>query len=144
MESFWRSLPGSWQEKLVVVLGVCLATSPWLLGYTASDVATGNAVVIGMAFTIGEIIAIMVDTSYASYTVAFLAFWLTLSARILGYDDHMLATSAQVAFGVGGIVFALGGAFVRARRLNAPASARIAPTPRPTPPKSDSRRRRAA
>ena len=140
MESFWRSLPGSWQEKLVVVLGVCLATSPWLLGYSTSNVATGNAVVIGMAFTIGEMIAILLDTSYASYAVAFLAFWLTLSARILGYDDHILATSAQIAFGVGGIVFALGGAFVRARRLNPPTGARIPPTAQPSAPEKPRRR----
>ncbi len=144
MESYWRSLPGSWQEKFVVVLGLCLAISPWLLGYTASDIATGNAVVIGMAFMIGETIAILADTSYASYSVAFLAFWLTLSARILGYDDHILATSAQIGFGVSGIVFALGGAIVRARRLNLPAGARIAPTPQPTPSAPKTTRRRAA
>jgi hypothetical protein len=134
MASYWRSLPGSWQEKLVVLLGVCLMASPWLLGYSASSAATGNAVVIGSIFVIGSIVGIFLDTSYANYVVAFLAFWLTLAARILGYDDLMLATVAQVSFGIAGIVFSFGGVFKRERARLAQSGAKTQPTEQPAPP----------
>ena len=115
MTALWCALPGSWQEKSLVVLGLVLAASPWLLDYHGSAIPTGNAVVIGSVFVLGGAIAIILNTNYADYVVAFMAFWLVLASRILGYDTQLVPTLVDISFGVAGIVLALWAAGARAR-----------------------------
>ncbi len=118
MGSLWRSLPGSWQEKLLVLLGFILMASPWLLGYAGSANPTGNAVVIGLVYVVGGGVAIVLQSNYANYVVAFLAYWLALAARILGYESETIPMLVDIGFGVAGIVLAMWAAILRARSEN--------------------------
>jgi hypothetical protein len=37
-----------WEEWINVLVGIWVAVSPWLLGYTSSTTATSNAVIVGI------------------------------------------------------------------------------------------------
>ena len=137
MTALWRALPGSWQEKSLVVLGLFLAASPWLMAYQDSAAPTGNAVAIGSVFVLGGAIAIVRNTNYADYVVAFLAFWLVLASRILGYDTQLVPTLVDISFGAAGIVLALWAAGARSRAIYRSGVA-IQPVEPPSPPASPS------
>ena len=54
MRSIVDSLPGYWQDKIIIALCLLLATSPWWLGYTDLPIAQWNAVILAAALATGD------------------------------------------------------------------------------------------
>jgi SPW repeat len=51
--------PEAWQEGMNIVIGLCLALSPWLFSYTADRTLTMNALIVGLIVTALAIWSIM-------------------------------------------------------------------------------------
>jgi hypothetical protein len=53
------SMPEYWEEWTQLGLGAALLVSPWVLGYSAAMIATGNAVISGALLMIFAILALL-------------------------------------------------------------------------------------
>lgn len=54
-------MPKAWEEGLNILLGAWVAISPWVLGFTANEEVTTNAVVVGSLVTVLAIWAMAQD-----------------------------------------------------------------------------------
>jgi hypothetical protein len=133
MRSIAESLPGYWQDKIIVALSLLLAASPWLFGYTDLSVAQWDAVVIAGTLALGSIAVTLWEPYWPNFVTAFLAFWLVLSPRILGFSGRLVPTLIAAAVGAVVIVLALWSAIRRSHDLLAERSqSRAEPPSRPT------------
>jgi hypothetical protein len=55
-------IPGTWEEGLNLLLGVCLAVSPFALGYSEQPEPTVNAVAVGVLVTLLALWALLRNT----------------------------------------------------------------------------------
>lgn len=117
MQSPVKSLPGCWQDKTIIALGALLFVSPWLLDYFTSANASWNAWVIGLAFIAGGLAPIVYVPYWPEFAIAFLAFWLALSPRILEFSDRPVAFTAAAVIGVATMVLAIWAAMARSKAL---------------------------
>lgn len=117
MRSITESLPGYWQDKIIVALSLFLAASPWLLGYTDLSVAQWNAVVVAGVLALGSLAVTLWEPYWPNFVTAFLAFWLVLSPRILGFSGRLIPTLIAATVGAVVIVLALWSAIRRSRDL---------------------------
>jgi hypothetical protein len=133
MRSITESLPGYWQDKIIVALSLFLAASPWLFGYTDLSVAQWNAVVVAGTLALGSIAVALWEPYWPNFVTAFLAFWLVLSPRILGFSSRLIPTLIAATVGAVVIVLALWSAIRRSHDLLTERSqSRAAPPSRPT------------
>lgn len=119
MRSNGAGLPGYWQDKTIILLSLFLATSPWLLGYSDQNIAQWNAVIIATVLAAGATIVSISLPYWPDFIVAFMAFWLTLSPRILAFTSHLLPTVVAVTIGGSVVVLALWSAIRRSQDLRA-------------------------
>lgn len=117
MRSIDEGLPGYWQDKATVVLCLLLAASPWLLGYADLGIARWNAVVIAGVLAFGPLAVTLFEPYWPNFVTGFMAFWLLLSPRILGFSSRLLPNLIAVAIGATVIVLALWSAVRRSRAL---------------------------
>lgn len=115
MSTFFDSLPGQWQDKVIFAIGALVFVSPWLLFYTDTPTAAWNAWTLGVVFSGGALIAIVYKPYWPEFVVAFMAFWHVLAPRILGYSGEVLPTWTAVGAGAVVVYLSLWSAIVRAR-----------------------------
>lgn len=60
-------VPRAWEEWTEVVLGVWLAISPWVLGFTAVQTATGSAFATGLAVAGMALWVLATDKDYTDW-----------------------------------------------------------------------------
>ncbi len=78
----------AWEDWVDMVLGAWLAISPWILGFTDSDPATRNALIVGVA------VAVLSGSTFLIYHVieewvdVVLGIWLIVSPWVLGASGH--------------------------------------------------------
>lgn len=90
-----------WQEWASFALGLWLAVSPWLLGYSGDNVATANAAILGLALALGSHFEVSSGESSAEWLNAAAGAWLVGSPFLLGYGTlaptvNCVATGALV------------------------------------------------
>ena len=117
MRSIVEGLPGYWQDKTIIALSLFLAASPWLAGYGDLAVAQWNAVVIAAVLAAGSLSVVFMTPYWPDFVTAFMAFWLVLSPRILGFSGRLIPTAIAAAVGSAVIVLALWSAIRRSHEL---------------------------
>lgn len=60
-------LPRAWEEWTEVVLGAWLVIAPWVLGYSAMQVAMLSSVISGVVIVILALWVLMTDKDYAGW-----------------------------------------------------------------------------
>jgi len=95
-----------WQDWASFALGLWLALSPWLAGYSESEAATGNAVFVGLALALGSHFECAFDECSAEWLNMAAGLWLVIAPFVLGFTSPV-ATANCIA--VGTLVMALAG-----------------------------------
>jgi len=96
-----------WQDLINALLGICIAISPWVMGYQGMTMAMGNAVVVGLALVAAAMGAIFVPRAWEEWTEAGLGLWLMVSPWILGFGMHRDAMLTAVLMGLAVVVLAI-------------------------------------
>jgi SPW repeat len=94
-----------WQDWASFVLGLWLALSPWLVGYSENEAATANAVFVGLALALGAHFEATFDELGAQWLNIAGGLWLLLAPFVVGFNFHAVATANSIA--VGTLVIAL-------------------------------------
>ncbi len=89
-----------WQDPVNAVLGACLAFTPWALGFDGNNLATVNAVLVGLALVAAALGAMMVPRAWEEWTEAVLGLWLIVSPWALGFGTHADARGVAVVAGI--------------------------------------------
>lgn len=89
-----------WRDAANLMLGVWLASSPWLLGYAAQQTPTANAVFGGIVIALAAAAAVYAFQAWEEWVNVALAAWLIASPWLLAYSTQQAVTWNQVAVGV--------------------------------------------
>src|SRR5262249_53429539 len=91
-----------WQDWTSFALGLWLALSPWVVGYTEHESATCNAVFLGMALAVGCHFEAVFDEATFEWLNLGAGLWLVAAPFVLGFTGERVATANSVV--VGGLV----------------------------------------
>jgi hypothetical protein len=94
-----------WQDWASFALGMWLAVSPWVAGYSASESATGNAVFLGLALALGAHFEVALDEVSAEWLNIAAGIWMLAAPFVLGFSHLAIATANAIA--VGTLIIAL-------------------------------------
>lgn len=76
-----------WQDWAGLVLGGWMFFSPWILGYSASAVATGNALILGLAVAVFFIVALANPRIWEEWINLALAAWIFIAPFVLQFTS---------------------------------------------------------
>ncbi len=96
-----------WQEWAGFALGLWLAVSPWLAGYSDNEAATANAAVLGLALALGSHFEVSLDDSSAEWLNLAAGAWLAAAPFVLGFSGSLVATANAIAVGTGVMALAV-------------------------------------
>ncbi len=88
-----------WQDWVILVLGVWLFFSPFLLGYTQT-MAASNAYVIGVGLALFAILALIDARVWEEWVNLALGAWLIISPFVLGYSNMPTPTWNHIIVGL--------------------------------------------
>lgn len=88
-----------WQDWVVLVLGIWLFFSPFLLNYTQT-VAASNAYIVGLAVALFAILALLDSRLWEEWVNLALGAWLIISPFVLGYSDMGTPTWNHIIVGL--------------------------------------------
>lgn len=94
-----------WQDWASFTLGLWLALSPWIVGYTEHESATANAVFLGLALALGCHIEAACDLAAPEWLNLAAGLWLVAAPFALGFSEVRIAAASSIA--VGSLVAAL-------------------------------------
>lgn len=96
-----------WQDVVNIVVGVCVALSPWVLGYAEElPSATWSAVVAGVIVIAVAAIDLDVPGAWEEWIAMLAGLWLVISPFALGFTEHTNALVSALAGGIVIMVFA--------------------------------------
>lgn len=95
-----------WQDWASFGLGLWLALSPWTFGYSAHDVATANAALVGVLLALASHFGLSADLIAEEWLNLTAGFWLMAAPFVLGFSSVALATVNCVAVGALTVVLA--------------------------------------
>ena len=93
------TLSAKWQDWASFALGLWLAVSPWAAGYTGHEVATGNAVFVGLALALAAHFEAACDLLAAEWLNVAVGAWLVAAPFVLGFDGAYVAAANSLAVG---------------------------------------------
>ena len=96
-----------WQEWASFALGLWLAVSPWIVGYTEHEAATANAAFIGLTLALASHFEATFDQISAGWLNLGAGVWLVIAPFALGFASASVPTANSIA--VGTFVAALAG-----------------------------------
>lgn len=96
-----------WQDWALLLLGLLVAASPWLLGFHALAGATLNAMIVGLLVAALAALSLTLLDRWEAWMNLGLAFWLCLSPWLFGYGFFPLPAWGHVALGLGLAVLAI-------------------------------------
>jgi hypothetical protein len=88
-----------WHEWASFALGLWLAVSPWLAGYSDNEAATANAAFLGLALALGSHFEVSLDHSSAEWLNLAAGAWLAAAPFVLGFSAAMVPTANAIAVG---------------------------------------------
>jgi hypothetical protein len=88
-----------WQDWASFTLGLWLALSPWIVGYTEHESATGNAVFLGLALALGCHFEATFDESAPEWINLAAGLWLVIAPFVVGFSSLHVATANSIAVG---------------------------------------------
>lgn len=89
-----------WQDVANMLLGLCLAISPWAMGYADMPLAMGSAVIAGLVlvgFTLG---AIVMPRAWEEWGEVLVGLWMVVAPWLLRFADYRAAMLSSVVIGV--------------------------------------------
>ena len=89
-----------WQDWASFALGLWLAMSPWLLGFSSQDAATTNAAFIGLALALGSHFEVSFDEVQAEWFNLAAGVWLVAAPFVAGFSGQVVAAVDSVAVGI--------------------------------------------
>jgi hypothetical protein len=102
-----NTAPARWQDWASFSLGLWLALSPWMVGYTEHESATGNAVFLGLALALGCHFEAACDLEAPEWLNLAAGLWLVIAPFALGFSAVHVATANSIV--VGSLVAVLAG-----------------------------------
>ena len=94
-----------WQDWASFVLGLWLAVSPWLAGYSDNETATTNAAFVGTALALGAHFEVGLCEVAAEWVNVAVGLWLMCAPFVLGFESS--GAPAANCLTVGAFVTAL-------------------------------------
>ena len=91
--------PAKWQDWASFTLGLWLAVSPWLLGYSQSEAATANAACVGLLLALGSHFELSFECLSVEWINAFAGAWLVIAPFALGFTAIPVPAANAVATG---------------------------------------------
>ncbi len=88
-----------WQEWASFALGLWLAVSPWIVGYTDNEAATANAAFLGLALALGSHFEVSLEESSAQWLNMAAGMWLVAAPFVLGFSAAAVGTANSIAVG---------------------------------------------
>jgi len=90
-----------WQDGVMIVLGVWLFFSPFILQYTSFGPAAFNSYILGVAVTVVAIVALAAPHLWEEWVNFVLAIWIVIAPWVLGFDTtSTVATVNHVVLGI--------------------------------------------
>lgn len=83
-----------------IVVGICLALTPWVLGFAAETAASWNAWIVGAAIALIAIGALVAFAEWEEWVNLILGIWAVVSPWVLGFADITAAVYAHVIAGL--------------------------------------------
>lgn len=96
MEGFWKTVTTRWQDSINFLLGLWLILSPWALGYTATQAAFWNAIVLGLVIGAIAIAALVEFREWEEWLDMALGAWLVISPWLLGFGTTVTGLEGGV------------------------------------------------
>lgn len=93
------SATARWQEWASFALGLWLAVSPWVVGYTDHEAATANAAFVGLALALASHFEATFDDVSAEWLNLGIGLWLVAAPFVLGFASATVATANSIAVG---------------------------------------------
>ena len=94
-----KAIASRWQDWASFALGLWLALSPWIVGYTEHESATGNAVFLGLALALGCHFEAAFDEEAPEWINLAAGLWLVIAPFVLGFTEAHIATANSIAVG---------------------------------------------
>ena len=88
-----------WQDWACFTLGLWLALSPWIVGYTEHESATGNAVFLGLALALGSHFEAACDLLVPEWLNLGAGLWLVIAPFVVGFSEAHVAAANSIAVG---------------------------------------------
>lgn len=82
------------------IVGVCLALTPWVLGFTHETAAAWNAWIVGAAIAVIAIGAVVSFYQWEEWANLLLGIWAIIAPWIVGFSAVAAATYAHVIAGI--------------------------------------------
>jgi len=95
-----------WQDWASFALGLWLAMSPWIVGYSGHEAATANAAFAGLALALGSHFEVSFDEASIEWFSLALGVWLAGSPFVLGFTALPDVTGNCVVVGALVVVLA--------------------------------------
>jgi predicted MFS family arabinose efflux permease len=95
-----------WQDWANMALGILLAVSPWLFGYSGLDGATMNAVIVGLLVFALSALALTLLDRWEAYISAALGLWAAAAPWLIGFAAYDAAMIVHLAAGTGVVLIA--------------------------------------
>ncbi len=99
--------PKHWQDLANMLLGLCLAVAPWVMGFDTLTTPTLNAVAAGLALVALTMGALMMPSAWEEWGEAAVGLWMALSPWILGFGMAGPAMASFVVIGLAVLALAL-------------------------------------
>jgi len=99
MKTLWGIIRSQWRDSANLVLGIWLACSPWILQYREIELATWNALMLGVIVTTAALAALLLFHEWEEWASLLFGAWLTVSPWVLAYTTSAVATWNHVLVG---------------------------------------------
>ncbi len=97
MADFMKKATGNWQDGLMLLLGIWLFFSPWILGFAGIQSAFWNALLFGVILA-GMSIAVVTEFhDWEEWVDMALGVWLVVSPWVLGFAALSAVAAAAYA-----------------------------------------------
>src|SRR5262249_24295983 len=87
-------------DVINVIVGICLALAPFVLGFTAEAAAAWNAWIVGAAIALIAIGALVSFAEWEEWANLFLGVWAVIAPWALGFTAIGHATTVHVVAGL--------------------------------------------
>jgi SPW repeat len=95
-----------WQDWASFALGLWLAVSPWVLGYSHLEAATANAAFLGLALALGSHFQVSFDEMPVEWFNMAAGLWLVLAPFLLGFSGALDVTANSIVVGTAVVALA--------------------------------------
>jgi len=93
-----------WQDWATFLLGVWLAASPWLLGYSDSEGAMWNAVILGVALAVFSLLELGLPGKWEEWVNLLAGLWLVVAPFVIGFTSHFGASVNAMLVGAAAVL----------------------------------------